>query len=87
MSINSITGAYAQQKLNKTSDSQTGMRRKGDDVPNRTGKKQADTVEISKEGMDRLSEVRRKMDAGFYNSEKVNEIISEKLSSVLDEMI
>jgi hypothetical protein len=85
MNVYSVTGTYAQQSLNRT-DSQIGMRRRGDNVPKAATQRKSDTVEISKEGLDKLSKVKNRVQSGFYNSEEVAEVISDKLSDSFDEL-
>jgi hypothetical protein len=86
MNIASATGAYAHQITRSHADD-TGMRRRGivDAKDNSRLLTRSDMVEISKESMDRFSQIKNRMHDGFYNSDAVAEAISEKLTDAIED--
>lgn len=87
MNIASVNSAYARQNVQNKEDSTTGIRRRGEQISQKTSFKDNDSVEISRAGLDRLSEIKRRMMSGFYDNESVREKISDKLTNVLDDMV
>jgi len=82
MRIEGLMAAYSPDTLRSSSGSRIAKDRQS---ANPTAKSK-DSVEISEEARKRLERVKNRINRGFYDSESVAEDISDKLSSVLDDI-
>ena len=86
MIISGLAGAYNQQMVkNKTSD--IGVKRNSASDSSSKHFSRNDSIELSKEGINKLAQVKNNIDSGYYNSDAVAEKITDKISDVLNDLV